>query len=632
MTISSIKAVGRSFAVCAMKRSGGFASAFLAVTIAGLVVPDSAMAKELHVYSETVNGMTGNQQLTNAFIQAQSGDTITIHKGTYNLATEELVFRNETDANGTLHATDGICLYSEVDNLTVQGDPLSSRDEIILSGQGDKTAGDGKHAIMKLKGRNCIVRNLTFRKGFANYDYKVYKAGVHINNGDQWDTRRGGGLYQRNSSVCSNCVFESCYAGQGAAICGGVIRDCDILSCNAVANNAGCSVFNVVSIYDSMFDNNGRGAIFECSTVISNCTFKNNRHVKGSYAISGLLWKIKAAIIDCDFIDNESLCVNLERNGFIPAEIRDCTFTNNVDSAVYPGRAAIAGTYACTAPIVNCTFSGSGQLLYNCQMISNCTFACGKSGGTVSNCAVIVDSRFFGDGKTLTGSADVPVAVVDNCSLIRCSFSDYSVRWGFLFRNVPFMRNCLVTGGAYWGGGSGFLFRYSNGKDAIIENCTIADAGPINAMYYNDSGAGTIIFRNTLFHNNKVGGQSWGKFDFYADTSLATPEVLTAGLKMENTIFRAGNNSAKSDILAVGCENLLGKSYNPMFLKDKYVNTIHEHPYALHRSSPCIDKGSNDGWMANDIDLAGNKRLNGIVDIGCYENWYVAPGLKVIFR
>ena len=41
----------------------------------------SVNAFEWHVYCETTNGMTGNQQLTNAFIQAQSGVTITIHKG-----------------------------------------------------------------------------------------------------------------------------------------------------------------------------------------------------------------------------------------------------------------------------------------------------------------------------------------------------------------------------------------------------------------------------------------------------------------------------------------------------------------------------------------------------------------------
>ena len=47
-----------------------------------------ARAEEYHVYSEVKDGLTGNQQLTNAFAKAQSGDIITIHKGTYNLATE----------------------------------------------------------------------------------------------------------------------------------------------------------------------------------------------------------------------------------------------------------------------------------------------------------------------------------------------------------------------------------------------------------------------------------------------------------------------------------------------------------------------------------------------------------------
>ena len=73
-------------------------------------------------------------------------------------------------------------------------------------------------------------------------------------------------------------------------------------------------------------------------------------------------------------------------------------------------------------------------------------------------------------------------------------------------------------------------------------------------------------------------------------------------------------------------------SWYPLFLKDKNPNKTHEHPYALHRSSPCLNRGDNSVWTADDIDLAGNKRVNGIVDIGCYENWYVAPGLKVVIR
>ena len=592
-----------------------------------------ARAEEYHVYSELKDGLTGNQQLTNAFAKAQSGDIITIHKGTYNLATEEMMFRYETDAAGTPHATDGICLYSEVANLIIQGDPTAAREEVVLSGQGSKMTGDGQHAIMKLKGRNCIVRNLKFYKGNANSDFKVYKNGVHINKSDSWDTRRGGGIYQSTGSVLSNCVFESCYAGQGASVCGGLeMRNCAVIADNAVKNNAGCSVFNIQNVYDTLFEGNTRGVLRECSGVISNCVFKGNSHAPVDYAISGLLWRIKAAIVDCVFTNNTSCCICLDRAGYIPAEIRGCVFADNTDTSAYPGRAVIAGTLACTSPISDSRFSGAGQCLYDCSVISNCTFVSGASGGSVANCSQVIDCHFSGGVKTLQGGgSDSPVAVVDGCNLMRCTFSNFSIRWGFLFRNVRLMKNCLVVGGLYWGGNAGYIFRYSDGADALIENCTIVDVEASNAMYYNDGGSGTVTFRNTLFYHNAMANQTPGKYDFYDDTTLQGG-ALTAGLKMENTIFRAGNASRKSDIAVSGCENLWGKKFDPKFVKDVFPGEAHAHPYALHRKSPCIDAGDNGSYSPADLDLAGNLRVNGTVDIGCYENWDRIPGLTFILK
>ena len=49
------------------------------ILTAALVCATVACAKEWHVYSTEVDGATGCQQLTNAFAQAKSGDTITIH-------------------------------------------------------------------------------------------------------------------------------------------------------------------------------------------------------------------------------------------------------------------------------------------------------------------------------------------------------------------------------------------------------------------------------------------------------------------------------------------------------------------------------------------------------------------------
>ena len=186
----------------------------LIIGAAAVLAANAVYANEWHVYSSDVDGMTGNQQLTNAFTNAQAGDTITIHAGTYNLTTEEMMFRYASAADGTLYPTVGTCLTSSVDNLTVRGDPAASRDDIILSGLGSNAAtADGQHAIMRLTGANCTVRHLTFYKGTANTG-TLYINGSKV--GDAWAYRRGGGLVLSTSGVCEDCVFDSCYAGQGA--------------------------------------------------------------------------------------------------------------------------------------------------------------------------------------------------------------------------------------------------------------------------------------------------------------------------------------------------------------------------------------------------------------------------------
>jgi hypothetical protein len=49
--------------------------------------------------------------------------------------------------------------------------------------------------------------------------------------------------------------------------------------------------------------------------------------------------------------------------------------------------------------------------------------------------------------------------------------------------------------------------------------------------------------------------------------------------------------------------------------------------YHLAQGSPCINSGTNCGWMTGAFDLDGHYRLDrysGLVDMGCYE--YIPAG------
>ena len=86
--------------------------------------------------------------------------------------------------------------------------------------------------------------------------------------------------------------------------------------------------------------------------------------------------------------------------------------------------------------------------------------------------------QIMGSG-TITGSGTSGATITINTNIATGGMSLLSGTYKKAAGNTTGVVQINNNGGAVW-----------VGKDAIIENCTIADVGPINAMYYNDSGAG----------------------------------------------------------------------------------------------------------------------------------------------
>ncbi len=310
--------------------------------------------------------------------------------------------------------------------------------------------------------------------------------------------------------------------------------------------------------------------------------------------------------------------------------IEGCSFIDNTDNLYSAG---IGGPIACTTLVTNCLFQGDMQLSNCTAKVTGCHFLSGTSKPMIAACPNVEDSVFEGNGKTYTGAEGANIHAIADCSFKRCRFENLSLHWAYGFLNVHRMENCLITGCSQWGSGcGGALFGHTDGLDANYVNCTVATNGPMNYMFVNTAGTGTITFKNTLFAQNKVGGQAYGAFDIYEDPNNS--EAYST-LKMDHSVFKAGNNSRALDVNCVGCSNLIGTTVNPMFLKDGYSGT--GEPFSVHRRSPYINAGDNGTWTATDIDLAGNPRIRtndgfGRVDIGCYENYDVEIGTCVILR
>lgn len=578
-----------------MKKMMEIATALFCAGAAANLFAEEA-PKDWPVYSEVRDGMTGNQQLTNAFIQAKAGDTITIHAGTYNLSTEEMIFRYEyldaADGQVKVHATQGTCLFSKVDNLTVQGDPNVSRDEIILTGRGAAAANaTGQHQIMRLQGRHCTVKHLTLSKGFAGWTKEMYRNGKMVQS-DKWVYRRGGCLSLSATSVARDCVIADGYAGHGGGAAGGEYVDCLFLRNSGNGNQKSGAIYASGGVYGCRFEDNKRGAIRSSSGMVSNCVFVANFH----NADDGIFYDLGGTVIDCVFTNNSinTVFTGTQR----PTALEKCRFYGNNQIVNFPGR------------ISGCDFVRTSKaafgVLSGCSQVEDCSFR-----STLGVDSAAIETYDGGNGS-----------VVSNSVLSRCRIEGFNVRYGWILSDVPSADNCLIEGNNIWGYSHGGIFKYSDGRAASVVNCTVV-SNKCNNSFYNE-GEGIVTFRNTLFFNNKIGGREWRKWDIQYSEDFGHDTI-----RMENSIYKSD-----SDFDGTASQNMYGKwDWYPQFLKDRYPDVEHEHPYAVYRKSPCVDAGANGDWTENDFDLAGNKRINGgVVDIGCYENWDRILGLMMIVR
>lgn len=422
----------------------------VAILMTVLAASGSVCAAEWHVYSEPINGMTGVQQLTNAFARAVSGDTITIHAGTYHMTDiGEIMDKYYTAADQTEYGEDGTCYYTLTPNLTVQGDPAVTADQIVLSGAGSSAGNYGKLRVMHLGGENCTVRNLTFLRGNGNFTR-------YVNGTSQgWNYRRGGGLFlTKGTSSVIGCIFESCYAQQGAAVAGGTVASCKFRNCIGKQ-----TVWQPMGVTGCEFEN-AATAIIASRGPISDCTFTScSEESSGVGVIANCA---DQAVNRCAFVNCTAICLKGQ-----------------------------------TATVSDCEFTGTKQFLDNCAKVVNCNF---KSNGT-----------------TWTGSETTDVTLVNGCGLENCRFEGFSIHWGSVVTDPVYMRNCLITGSVCWGRDSGNTFAFTSAFQGSCEivNCTVVTNQANMMIRKHADSTGSITLRNTLFSNNYVGGQTWGYCDFW---------------------------------------------------------------------------------------------------------------------
>ena len=192
-----------------------------------------------------------------------------------------------------------------------------------------------------------------------------------------------------------------------------------------------------------------------------------------------------------------------------------------------------------------------------------------------SRCFYLAHTNAVIDGFAITGGKDdygggvyaSGASVVRDC-IIEGNSSEND--GGGVYMGL--VSNCLVYGNSASGYGGGLYQCDQVTSSTIVSNA----AGSGGGGTYGSSNLNCIVYDNT------GGNYSGGAFSYSCTTPLAS-----------------GEGNITND---------------PQFVSATAGD------YHKQLGSPCINTGTNMGWMAGAVDLDGNDRLiDGVVDMGCYE-------------
>ena len=380
--------------------------------------------------------------------------------------------------------------------------------------------------------------------------------------------------------------------GGGAYIANALVRNCYFV--NNISSN---SIANV----------GGGGAYVASGGIISNCIFYANTAKQTPYGANyvggGGFYLYYGTALKCIAVSNTA--AGLYGGGFCNTygTISNCTIIYNSG-----GQNLLNGGGLCIDSVISNNPSGGfnlqGGIIRNCTIVDN-PAGCGVyvySAGMVSNCVIAGNRSSSSAGGIYHNSA---VLNIVSCSISNNICTGGSGGGGVTLQSNGKMINCLIannTNSSSSGCGGGVLLTNTGSTFGLL-NCTIVN------NYSTTDGGGIAAGGNNYIANCIIAGNS--------SSAGIYPNVYNTGANSNNYWYCCANPTSAP--LAPNQRNITN---DPLFVD------VNSGNYRLARGSPCINAGTNQGWMTSDsLDLAGNLRLRfGRVDIGAYE-WY--PRIKV---
>lgn len=268
--------------------------------------------------------------------------------------------------------------------------------------------------------------------------------------------------------------------------------------------------------------------------------------------------------------------------------------------------------------LTDCTLSdnwaqwGGGVYCYIGGTLSDCTLADNSAtqqgggafcdgGGTLSNCTVSGNSAPWGGGVKLQVAGALVDCTISNNTASSQGGGVYSYGDGTIERSI-------ISGNSSPEGGGTLCYLGGIVNNSLFHGNTASSQG--GGVFLVQGGT----LRNCTVSGNAATNYGGGLYVSLGGTNYNT--IIygnTAGISGENYTTNGGGTFAYSCTTPDpgGTGNITN---DPQFVDAPSGD------YRVQPSSPCVNAGTNQAWMAAALDLDGRPRLNaGSVDMGAYE-------------
>ena len=270
--------------------------------------------------------------------------------------------------------------------------------------------------------------------------------------------------------------------------------------------------------------------------------------------------------------------------------------------------------YKCTAR--DCTLRNNlaGDDSHNAYM-SNLIRCDVSESGTYLGSAMNSVFHDIGGSRTITTESNPRLA------------EDMTKNVGSISRCYGSFTNCLIRNNGtpssmvvLMYGGSGIL------ATGPMVNCTIVSNYISSTFSTLKAARGKQVVRNCVFADNFKDANT------QCDISLWVAGIDNGTLEFSYCVY--GSSSVDLSSYSAGPLWKLGEGglpASPRFANDKNP----AHPYEPRQSSPLVGRGQKEDWMETAFDIRGDgfpRLRDGKVDIGCYQSYLPAQGLKLLFH